>query len=327
LNNTSVPVLIATESKLCALNQPDTASWWPGEILRQHPVNRVYLCDRQTEQPAIKHAENLLQLAVPLSGCYETHVRSGGRALTLQLKPGTALFAPPNGWNRPTWRRPVRLMSLLFGDKRLRVTMVTNDCLTNGDPKVRRFSKHWPLTGPLPRILDAMVELHAAGGPLAALPELTRALLHCLNDATSRRAAKTASPSKSLLREACAYLQDHHEHDISREGVARHFGVSPNYLSRLFQLHGRMTFSGYLTQVRTDQAKQLLGSYHLKLDDVAARCGYGDTAYFCRVFKRLAGITPASYRAQFGQSPAVPPPANGHRSSPASSNVLDTKVI
>lgn len=59
-----------------------------------------------------------------------------------------------------------------------------------------------------------------------------------------------------------------------------------------------MTFSSYLMHVRADRAKHLLRSYHLKLDVVAARCGYRDTACFCRVFKRLAKVTPADYRAQ-----------------------------
>ena len=56
-----------------------------------------------------------------------------------------------------------------------------------------------------------------------------------------------------------------------------------------------MTFSSYLMHVRTDRAKHLLRSYGLKLDEVAARCGYRDTAYFCRVFKRATGLSPHQY--------------------------------
>lgn len=59
-----------------------------------------------------------------------------------------------------------------------------------------------------------------------------------------------------------------------------------------------MTFSHYLMHVRTDRAKHLLASYDLKLADVAARCGYRDLAYFCRVFRKLAKATPSQYRAQ-----------------------------
>ncbi|HWI58060.1 MAG TPA: helix-turn-helix domain-containing protein, partial [Bacillota bacterium] len=51
--------------------------------------------------------------------------------------------------------------------------------------------------------------------------------------------------------------------------------------------------------VRTDRAKHLLRNCRLKLDEVAAQCGYRDAAYFCRVFKRLEKLTPAEYRAQY----------------------------
>ena len=57
-----------------------------------------------------------------------------------------------------------------------------------------------------------------------------------------------------------------------------------------------MTFSAYLTQVRIDRAKHLLSSYNFKLDDIAARCGYHDTPYFCHVFKRITKLTPIEYR-------------------------------
>jgi YesN/AraC family two-component response regulator len=114
-----------------------------------------------------------------------------------------------------------------------------------------------------------------------------------------------------LLEDVCVYLQNHYQYDITRESVARQFGISPSYLSRIFQLQGHMTFSSYLMHVRADRAKHLLRSYNLKLDEVSARCGYRDTAYFCRVFKRLAKMTPAEYRTQqrlmpeAGRSPHV----------------------
>jgi YesN/AraC family two-component response regulator len=57
-----------------------------------------------------------------------------------------------------------------------------------------------------------------------------------------------------------------------------------------------MTFSNYLTHVRIDRAKHLLRNYNLKLDDIAARCGYHDTPYFWHVFKKMTKTTPMAYR-------------------------------
>jgi transcriptional regulator GlxA family with amidase domain len=94
------------------------------------------------------------------------------------------------------------------------------------------------------------------------------------------------------------FLQNHYQYDISRESVARQFNVSPTHLSRLFQAHGHMTFSNYLTYVRLDRAKHLLRSYNFKLDEVAERCGYHSTPYFCQTFKRFTKLTPAEYRTK-----------------------------
>ena len=94
------------------------------------------------------------------------------------------------------------------------------------------------------------------------------------------------------------FLQNHYQHEITRESVAREFEVSPNHLSRLFHTHGHMTFKSYLTHVRMDRAMHLLRDYNFKLDDIAARCGYGNAPYFCLVFKRTTKLTPAEYRAR-----------------------------
>lgn len=270
---------------------------WPECLLSAKLIRQVLVCGRQSDPPLLSHVVNFPRLEVPLRGCYENQIAAGPRVETVQLTPGMALFAPPNGWNLPLWGQPVELMSLLFGKKQIGISIVSAEGSDDRPLTARKYSLERPLTGPLPKILEAMVELSAVGGPSAAFPELARALLCCLHDAAFRPATVVANPAKALLEDACVYLQSNYQYEITRDSVADHFGVSPNYLSRVFQAQGHMTFSSYLMHVRTDRAKHLLRSYGLKLDEVAARCGYRDTAYFCRVFKRLAKVTPAEYRA------------------------------
>jgi AraC-like DNA-binding protein len=274
---------------------------WPEILLRRQAVKRVYVCGRQLEPPLLSHVVNFPRLELPLSGCYENQIEVDRQIATVQLQPGDALFAPPNCWNLPTWQQPVRLMSLLFGRKQVGISIVTVKSPEHPVLTVQKFSQPRLLTGPVPKILEAMIEVQAAGGPRAAYAELARALLNCVQQAFLHPVPETievAGPAKSLLEDVCVYLQNHYQYDITREAVARHFGISPSYLSRIFQLQGHMTFSSYLMHVRADRAKHLLRSYNLKLDEVSARCGYRDTAYFCRVFKRLAKMTPAEYRTQ-----------------------------
>jgi AraC-like DNA-binding protein len=189
-------------------------------------------------------------------------------------------------------------MSLLFGKKQLGVSIVTAKSPASPGLMASKFSKPLPVTGPLPKVLDAMIEACNSGAPQRLFTDLSRALVTCAQESMFAPQPLVVHPAKSLFEEVCVYLQNHYQYDITRESVARQFSISPNYLSRVFQEQGQMTFSHYLMHVRTDRAKHLLASYNLKLADVAARCGYRDLAYFCRVFRKLAKATPSEYRAQ-----------------------------
>ena len=114
--------------------------------------------------------------------------------------------------------------------------------------------------------------------------------------------AQPGSRAQSLLEDVRVFLQSHYQYEITRDSVAEQFNVTPNHLSRLFQTHGRTTFSGYLTSVRIDRAKHLLHNYNLKLDDIAARCGYHDTPYFWHVFKKMTKATPMQFRLKIRRS-------------------------
>lgn len=271
---------------------------WVVKLLRRIRVDEVHVCGRRGEPPVLSHVVNFPRLEVPLSGCYENQIESSGGSALTKLRPGSVLFAPPNCWNLPTWRYPVQLVSLLFGRKQLGVSYVTMHRPEQPALVAKKVSLPRPLAGPLPKVLEAMVEVQSTGGPEAALLELTRALIGCVQEEFLHPGVNPNGTADSLLEDVCVFLQNHYQYDVSRESVAAQFGLSPNSLSRIFQDHGHMTFSGYLTHVRMDRAKHLLRSYNLKLEHVAERCGYRDAAYFCRVFRRLTKLTPGEYRSQ-----------------------------
>jgi len=56
--------------------------------------------------------------------------------------------------------------------------------------------------------------------------------------------------------------------------------------------------SRYLTGLRMDQAKQLLGDGRLSVGEVALRLGYGSDVAFSRAFRRHTGTSPATWRRE-----------------------------
>jgi AraC-like DNA-binding protein len=58
-----------------------------------------------------------------------------------------------------------------------------------------------------------------------------------------------------------------------------------------------MKFTYYLTCVRIYRAKFMMRHHPaLTVDEAALSCGFSDTGYFCRVFKRRTKLTPTEYR-------------------------------
>ena len=279
------------------MDSSDNTNWWPKSQLRKTPIREVLSCGRTLNPPLFSQVVNFPRLELPLRGVYENQIEVGGHVASVSVKPGMALFAAPNCWNLPEWKAGLELLCLHFGRTQLGVSLVSA-AQTNRQPRVaaRKHSLPRPLTGPVPHLLNALVELHSSEGPQEAVAEVARALVRCVEGLIQQPVAQNVSKAQTLLEDIRVYLQSHYQYEITRDSVAQQFGISPNHLSRLFQTHGNMTLSSYLTHVRIDRAKHLLRNYNLKLDDVAARCGYHDTPYFCHVFKNLTKNTPMEYR-------------------------------
>ena len=102
---------------------------------------------------------------------------------------------------------------------------------------------------------------------------------------TEHRAVETARTA----------INDRFGEDISLGDLARAAGLSPFHLVRVFEARMGVTPHAYLTQVRTERARERLAG-PTRLADVAADCGFADQPHLTRLFKRRFGVTPGNYR-------------------------------
>ena len=283
------------------MDSPTNPSWWPARQLRQHPVRKVFACDRQLHPPLYSHVVNFPRLEIPLRGLYKNQIEIRNTITAVTLRPGTALFAAPNCWNLPEWQPDLELLSILFGRTQLGISLISARSKDFTRLTAQKISLTRPLTGPIPHIVNALVELQANAGSDETFVELTRALMRCVEDLLRQPVSQPAGRAHTLLEDIRVYLQGHYQYEITRDSVAQQYGITPNHLSRLFQTHGNMTFNNFLRHVRIDRAKHMLCNYNLKLDEIAARCGYYDAPHFCHTFKRLTKTTPAEYREKVRQ--------------------------
>jgi len=92
------------------------------------------------------------------------------------------------------------------------------------------------------------------------------------------------------------YLREHYAKDITLNDVAAKIFVNPSYLSRVFHQKTGRTFTEALSRIRLEAAQRLLKESNAAISEIARRCGYTDSKYFHKQFKRYVGMSPGKWR-------------------------------
>lgn len=98
------------------------------------------------------------------------------------------------------------------------------------------------------------------------------------------------------IEQAIHYMEEHCHEQITRNDVAEHIALSPQYFSRYFHSQTNETFSNYLKQVRIRKAKYLLKNTNLKIKEISYLCGIRKERYFSMLFKQMTDLSPQEYR-------------------------------
>jgi len=94
------------------------------------------------------------------------------------------------------------------------------------------------------------------------------------------------------------YMLEHYQENIKVTDLARLVAINVDYLSTLFGKKTGLTPIAYLRNIRIEQAKRLLLHSKLSVEAIATQTGFADDAYFIKIFKRLVGQTPSSFRRE-----------------------------
>ena len=102
----------------------------------------------------------------------------------------------------------------------------------------------------------------------------------------------------SYIRKALRFIADNYFEHLELAAVADFVQLSPSYFSSLFRQVVGMNFREYLCSVRVEESKRLLLSTDFSLADIAVSVGFPDQSYYCKIFKRIVGISPGKFRTQ-----------------------------
>ncbi|MFZ9681696.1 MAG: helix-turn-helix domain-containing protein [Cephaloticoccus sp.] len=111
--------------------------------------------------------------------------------------------------------------------------------------------------------------------------------------------ARTPRPTGTVndaIERARIYAEQNVHLPLTVDALAGQAGLSRFHFSRLFAAQHGLPPAAWLVEQRVREAARLLRGTRLPLKDIAARCGFPNENYLCRVFRRHSGMPPGSYR-------------------------------
>lgn len=115
--------------------------------------------------------------------------------------------------------------------------------------------------------------------------------------------APEAAAQLQALAELMARERLHLDPGLTLPRLARRLGMPQTRLSQLLNDNNQTSFKQYLAQLRVVEAQALLRQNPAKpLEVVAEEAGFQSMSTFHSAFKKLAGVTPAAFRAAGGGS-------------------------
>lgn len=103
----------------------------------------------------------------------------------------------------------------------------------------------------------------------------------------------------ALVAEAQRWVADHYHEANPVSAMIERSGLIERTFNRRFRAATGYSPIEYVQTLRIEEAKQLLETSEMKIDDISDEIGYANPSYFRKLFKRRTGISPARYRQRF----------------------------
>jgi len=122
---------------------------------------------------------------------------------------------------------------------------------------------------------------------------------HLLRKHSASGSSDVISPlgglSRAQVERAIDYMEARLSETLTLEEVARAAGLSASHFARRFKSAMGIPPHQYLMHMRVERAKRMLQQRE-PIVEIALACGFSHQEHLTRVFRRLAGVTPASFR-------------------------------
>lgn len=123
-------------------------------------------------------------------------------------------------------------------------------------------------------------------------------LIGFLSRCYSRRTTPRTERPPLLMGDALSYIEQHFREPIEIRDLTRIAHMSESTLTRTFRrVLGRSPIE-HVIRVRVLRAADLLQRGDVRVTEAAFQCGFSDSNYFSRQFRKVMGVAPRQFRTQ-----------------------------
>ncbi len=119
-----------------------------------------------------------------------------------------------------------------------------------------------------------------------------------LSNASNQIALRQANAEPPAITRAKTFITEHLAEDLSLGDVAKAVNMSRFYFCKTFRKATGLNFTDYVARLRIERAKELLINPNLRVSEIAYEVGFQSLTHFNRVFRRIVGKAPTTYRGK-----------------------------
>jgi len=98
------------------------------------------------------------------------------------------------------------------------------------------------------------------------------------------------------IKPVLEYIETHYGEELSLDTLSAIAGMNARYFCKVFYSLVKITPMNYVNFYRIEQAAFLLETTDMHIIEIATNCGFWESSYFTKVFKKYKGTTPHYYR-------------------------------
>lgn len=141
-----------------------------------------------------------------------------------------------------------------------------------------------------------VIKLAAAGALCDAFEVSSLAYQFMMTLAATLVSKRTRGLPAKAFENVKAYCLSNFQEPIGVAEMANQAGLSRYHFSRLFRASNGISPGAFLLEIRLKEALRLLRDPRMSVKTVAERSGFSDANYFCRAFRKFAGVSPGGFR-------------------------------